>query len=162
MISFLIFDEIYVALRATGHIRCSFNVLFVWLRSLSINKKFPLSWLESLRSDSHLPKKYISFAPIRKFFKNYEKCFLFRYKSSFRSQDIEIFVLIFWSCRQNGLIRKLRLISKFMTSQQKDSLNRVFITCGKSVSVVLNMSELYRVLEARNHRVKKLELETSS
>ena len=25
--------------------------------------------------------------------------------------------MIFWSCRKNGLIRKLRLTSKFMTSQ---------------------------------------------
>ena len=28
-----------------------------------------------------------------------------------------MFVLPFWSCRKNGLIRKIRLISKFMTSQ---------------------------------------------
>ena len=26
-------------------------------------------------------------------------------------------LLTFWSCRENGLIRKIRLISKFMTSQ---------------------------------------------
>ena len=25
--------------------------------------------------------------------------------------------MIFWSCRKNGLIRKIRLISKFMTSE---------------------------------------------
>ena len=31
-------------------------------------------------------------------FKNDEKCFLFHLKSSFRSQDIEVFVLTFWSC----------------------------------------------------------------
>ena len=40
-----------------------------------------------------------------------------RVKSSFRSQDIQIFVLTFWSCRTNGLIRKIRLISKFLTLQ---------------------------------------------
>ena len=45
-----------------------------------------------------------------------EKCFLLHFKSSFRSQDIEVFVLTFWSCRENGLIRR-RLISKFMTSK---------------------------------------------
>ena len=33
--------------------------------------------------------------------------------SSFRSQDILTFVLTFWSCRKNGLIGKIRLISKF-------------------------------------------------
>ena len=48
---------------------------------------------------------------------NDEKCFLFDLKSSFRSQDIQIFVLTFWACKTNGLIRKIRLISKFMMSQ---------------------------------------------
>ena len=28
-----------------------------------------------------------------------------------------MFVLTFWSCRKNRLIRKIRLISKFITSQ---------------------------------------------
>ena len=50
-------------------------------------------------------------------FKNFEKCFLFHLKSSFRSQDIEIFVLTFWSCRRSGLFRKIRFITKFLTSQ---------------------------------------------
>ena len=50
-------------------------------------------------------------------FKNDENCFLFRLKSSFRSQDIEVFVTTFWSCRKNGLIKKIRLTSKFNTSQ---------------------------------------------
>ena len=52
-----------------------------------------------------------------KSFKNDEKCFLAHLKSYFRSQDIYIFVLTFWSCRKNDLIRKIRLISKFMTWQ---------------------------------------------
>ena len=38
-------------------------------------------------------------------------------KSSFRSKIIKFLVSTFWSCRKNGLIRKIRLISKFMTSQ---------------------------------------------
>ena len=42
---------------------------------------------------------------------------LFHFKSSFRTQDIQIFVWTFWSCRKNGLIRNIRLISKLMTSQ---------------------------------------------
>ena len=33
------------------------------------------------------------------------------------SQDIYFFVTTFWSRRGNGLIRKIRLTSKFMTSQ---------------------------------------------
>ena len=50
-------------------------------------------------------------------FKNDEKCFLFHLKSSFRSQDILVFVTTFSSCRKNGLIRKIWLPLKFMTSQ---------------------------------------------
>ena len=38
-------------------------------------------------------------------------------KSSFRSQGILVFVTTFWSCRKNGLIRKIRLTSELMTSQ---------------------------------------------
>ena len=49
----------------------------------------------------------------RKPFKIDKKCFLFHLKSSFRSRDIYIFVLTFWSCRKKGLIRKIRLILKF-------------------------------------------------
>ena len=45
-----------------------------------------------------------------------EKCFLLYHKSSFRSGDIYIFFLTFWSCI-NSLIRNISLISKFMTSQ---------------------------------------------
>ena len=41
----------------------------------------------------------------------------FTLKSSFRSQDIQVFVMTFWSCKKNGSIRKIRLISKSMTSQ---------------------------------------------
>ena len=49
--------------------------------------------------------------------KNDEKCFLFRLKNSFRSQDISVFVLNFSSDRKNDLIRKIKLVSKSMTSQ---------------------------------------------
>ena len=42
---------------------------------------------------------------------------LFHLKSSFRSQDIQVFGMTFWSCRKNGSIRNIRLISKSMTSQ---------------------------------------------
>ena len=30
---------------------------------------------------------------------------------------LKIFVLTFWACRENGLIRKVRLILKFLTPQ---------------------------------------------
>ena len=51
------------------------------------------------------------------YFLQYENCFLVHLKSSFRSQDIQIFVLTFWSCRKNGLIRKIMLVLNIMMSQ---------------------------------------------
>ena len=44
-----------------------------------------------------------------------KNAFLFNLESSFCSQDISNFVLTFHSCRKKGLIRRIRLISKFMT-----------------------------------------------
>ena len=41
----------------------------------------------------------------------------FHLTSLFRSQDIHVFIMTFWTCRKNGLIRKIRLISEFMMSQ---------------------------------------------
>ena len=71
--------------------------------NLTKSKKYCL-----LKSDSHLAKWFFSLL---------QKCFLVHHVSSFSSQDILIFVLTSCSCRKNDLIRKLRLISKFMTSQ---------------------------------------------
>ena len=50
-------------------------------------------------------------------FKANGKCFLFYLKSSFHSVDISVFVTTFRSCRENGLIRRIRLTSKLMASQ---------------------------------------------
>ena len=38
-------------------------------------------------------------------------------KRSFCSQDIKVFVTTFWLCRKNCSTRKIRITSKFMTSQ---------------------------------------------
>ena len=50
-------------------------------------------------------------------FKANGKCFFFYLKSSFYSEDISVFVAAFWSCRENGLTRRIRLTSKCMASQ---------------------------------------------
>ena len=60
-------------------------------------------------------------------FKANGKCFLFYLKSSFHSVDISVFVTSFWSCRENGLIRRIRLTSKFMASQPGPSLETIVI-----------------------------------
>ena len=59
-----------------------------------------------LKTDSHLPKKIVSFASL-KALKNDEKCFLFHRKSSFRSQDIKVFAMNFRSCREKDSVRKM-------------------------------------------------------
>ena len=64
----------------------------------------------------YLLKKFVLFV-LMKPCKNDENYFLFHPKSSFRSQDIQIFLLTSWSYRKNGLTRNKTLISKFMTSQ---------------------------------------------
>ena len=70
----------------------------------------------SLKWDSHLQKD-LCYLLHWKPFKSDEKCFLFHFNSSFHSQDIEVFVMSFRSCRKNTLIRMIRLVSKFMVSQ---------------------------------------------
>ena len=46
-----------------------------------------------------------------------KNAFHFIIKALFVLKIFKIFVLTFWSCRENGLIGKIRLISRFMTSQ---------------------------------------------
>ena len=75
-----------------------------------------------------LKGKLSRLGPISFPFKNDEKCFLFHVKSSFCSQDIYIFILTFLSLlypQKSGLIRKLGLISKFMTSQTGQQITAI-------------------------------------
>ena len=70
--------------------------------NLRAGRKKPLV----LKLDSHLLKKII--------FICFNESPLIMMKNPFFSSYI---VLTFWSCRRNGLIRKIRFISKFITSQ---------------------------------------------
>ena len=49
--------------------------------------------------------------------KTIKNAFYFIVKALFVLKIFQVFVTTFWSCRKNGLIRKIRLTSKFMTSQ---------------------------------------------
>ena len=49
--------------------------------------------------------------------RNDENCFLFHVKAIFILKIFQFLVTTFWSCRKNSLIRKIRLISNYMTSQ---------------------------------------------
>ena len=69
-----------------------------------------------LKLDSHPPQKiFISFndSPL-KMMKN---PFYFILNALFVRKIFKFFILTFWLYRKNGLIRKIKLISKFMTSQ---------------------------------------------
>ena len=69
-----------------------------------------------LKSDSLLPKK-LCYLRDWKSFRNDRTCFLFHLKSSFRFQNIWIFITTTWSSRENSWIRRIRLTWKIMTSQ---------------------------------------------
>ena len=90
---------------------CSFRKYHSFCYKLTKDKILP-----SLKLGSHFPKNLFYLLEWKPF-KVHEKCFLLHLKSSFRSQDILVFALTFCSCRKNGLIKKIRIISKFMTSQ---------------------------------------------
>ena len=62
----------------------------------------------ALKPDFHLSKK-LYYLVDWKPFKNDENVFYFMLKA--------LFVTTFWLCRKNDLIRKIRLTSRFMTSQ---------------------------------------------
>ena len=73
-----------------------------------------------LKSDSNFPQNFfylLQWKPL----KNADKCFLFRLKFPFSSQDISIFVLTFWSHRKNVLIRN---ISLFQNSWRHNLFNK--------------------------------------
>ena len=77
-------------------------------------------------------QKHLCYLLDWKLFKNDKKYFSFHLKSSFRSQDIYIFATTLSSLRKNGLIRKIRLTSTFMTSQP--GLQRIAIHIFSNIS----------------------------
>ena len=82
-----------------------------------------LKTMFSLISESHLPKNIFLTLQWNEGLKNDEKCFLFDLNSSLRSQDIQIFVLTFCSCRKNGLIRKNNFKIHDVTNWLKNNCN---------------------------------------
>ena len=80
-------------------------------------------------------KKIVLFASVKVLNKSNEKNFLFHLKISFGFQDILIFALDFWLFRKNCNIRKIRLISKFMTSQAGVNKQLQYIYCPISYEI---------------------------
>ena len=93
------------------------TLCFVFLKkSVESLNKFPKILLY-LNLDPHLSKKIVFICFNENLLKMMKNAFYFYLKSTFRSQDIQLFVLTFWKCAKNGLIRKIYLISKSVTSQ---------------------------------------------
>ena len=105
---------ILAAPSVTGIAQINFRGLhlkFQWFRWFSNNIECKDYSSKVCKSDSY---PLLQWKPI----KSDEKCFLFQYMFNiFMFSRYLIFYLHFWSCRKNGSIRKIRLMSKFMTSQ---------------------------------------------
>ena len=69
-----------------------------------------------LKLDSHLPKKILLICFNDSASKLMKNAFYFILEALFVLKIFN-FVLTFWACRKNGLIRKIKLISKSMTSE---------------------------------------------
>ena len=77
-----------------------------------------LLFLSKLKIRLSNSKKICVICSIESSLKRMENIFYFALKGICRPQDSLVFVTIFWSYFwKNSLIRKIRLISKFMTSQ---------------------------------------------
>ena len=99
----------------------------------------------ALKLGSRLPK-IVLFASMKALYKRWEMLF-FHLKSSFCSQDIWMFLLPFWSCRKDDLIRKIRLISKFMTSQPGQQTIPIHILPNTSQSKGNQVMKFSQVIE---------------
>ena len=82
-----------------------------------------------LKSDYHLPKNCFICFPESPFktIKNVFYYTLNAFYCTLCSQNIQIFVLTFWSRGRNSLIRKIKLISKSMTSRPGKQLIKIHI-----------------------------------
>ena len=68
--------------------------------------------------DSHLPKKICGICLIENPLNMMKNVFYFGLKALFVAKIFQfLFVTTFWSYRKNGLVRKIRLTSKLMTSE---------------------------------------------
>ena len=141
---------------------CRLSILFIFLKS------YGLSFFVEVRLHcGHFQESYlkVGLSPSKKIF----ICFIesplkmmknvfFHLQSSFRSQDIYVFVTSFWSCRKYGLIKKVRLTSKFLTSQPGLQTIAILILPNISQSKGNQTMKFYQLIEyiKRNIFLQKL------
>ena len=71
----------------------------------------------NLKSDPHLPKEFCFISFIESPLKMMKNAFYFILKTLLVLKIFKFLSWLFWSCWKNSLIRKIRLISKFIKSQ---------------------------------------------
>ena len=92
-----------------------------------------------------------------------ERCFLFHLKRCFRSQDILICLdffglVVFWSLVLYGLLRKLRLIQKFMMSSLGKQITAIQVLPNISRSKVNQTMKFNQLIE---YKVRNISLHKS-
>ena len=109
-----------------------------------------------LNSESHLPKKNCVICFIESPLKMVKNAFYFILKLLSFSRYLS-FCHDFWSCRKNGLIRKIMLTSKFMTSEPGQEAIEIYILPSISRSKDNQTMKLGRIeYNERNVFLQKL------
>ena len=98
-------------------------------------------------------KKKLFYVLQWKYFKNDEKCFIIHLKSPFCSQFIQFLVLTFWSCIKNCLIKKIRLISKFILPQPGQQTITIYILSNISWSKGNQAMKFGQVIESNKRYI---------
>ena len=117
------------------------NISYTFLNALIwqiVFKQAETSWY--LKSDSRLPKKNYFIYFNENSLKLMKNAFHFILKALFVIKIIK-FCLDFWSRRENGLIRKIRLISKFMTfNRVNKQLQYIYCTIPHEVKATRKLN----------------------
>ena len=86
---------------------------------------------------------------------------LFHLKSFFRSQDIKVFDLTFSSCRKNGLMRKIRLISKLIAVHTLPDISRSKSNRPVKFGQLINYNKRYNFLQKSCRKCGRGSLQTT-
>ena len=78
---------------------------------------------------------------------------VFQLESTFRSQDIDVFVTTFWSCQKKGWIRKISLASTFITSQSGLQTIAIHILPNISESIANKTMKFGQLMEYNKRNI---------
>ena len=113
----IIFQKKRILLKAFAEWQFGYFPLAWRFDSKKANSKLNHIHERILKSGSHLPRKICIICFIESSLKLIKNAFYFIVKALFFLKIFKFLSCFSWSCRRNNLIRKVRLTSKFMTSQ---------------------------------------------